>query len=76
MDTISMHDMARYWSEAYDCLPECYQADNCLDVWVEDGTLYIAPKKEEEPIIGVWTCYWDMGLEAWCDSTTCEPVLM
>lgn len=74
MKTLSMNDMARYWSKAYACLPECYQADSCLAIWVDNGTLCIAPKKAEEPILGVWEAYWDMALEDWCDSNTCEPV--
>lgn len=44
------------YEEAYEALPEPYQADSCLVFWVEDSMLFCRPKDDQIAALGSWVC--------------------
>lgn len=51
---------------AFAALPECYQADDCLNFWFDDDcVLRCAPKKDQEFAVGNWTAYFDYDRGTW-----------
>lgn len=51
--------LAKHQTEAFNALPEPYQADSCLTFFWKRGVLCAAPKDEERPILGNWICSWN-----------------
>jgi hypothetical protein len=57
MMTIEMNDIP---VEAFNALPEPYQADSCLEFFKDkDGFLWTQPKPEEVPYLGRWKAVFD-----------------
>jgi len=51
---LNQDTFAEQYPDAFDALPECYQADSCLRFWVENNQFYSAPLESEEYCLGIW----------------------
>ena len=66
--------LAKNHRKAYDCLPEAYREDNCLNFFkTKTGTLVCQPREDQRDVLGNWhmafavchvDCDWSHGL-AW-----------
>ena len=58
---LTQKEVAAQYPAAFAALPECYQADSCLQFWLEGTELYSAPKEGEESVLGNWNCFFQDG---------------
>lgn len=50
--------------EAFNALPEPYQADSCLEFGTDEYGLWCAPIESERAVLGDWECVFEHG--QWC----------
>lgn len=51
---LNISDVEARYPTAFYALPEPYQADSCLEFYVESGKLFAQPSKEERKVLGNW----------------------
>lgn len=51
-EVFGIEKLMKEYPEAFEALPECYQADDILDFFVQDGNLFAIAKEEQKDIIG------------------------
>lgn len=58
-----------YHFEAFKALPECYQADSCLEFWIDEHDFYLkcGPKPNQQFALGYWIAYYDPVNRCWLD---------
>jgi hypothetical protein len=61
--------LSREHPQAFNSLPEPYQADNCLVFWLDDQDFYLKcqPKEDQQFALGTWIAYYDHHDKKWCD---------
>jgi hypothetical protein len=68
--------VASAWPKAFDALPECYKADDCLYFWEETKrniryprytmtVLYARPADGQEYALGNWVMQFDYDNRSW-----------
>src|SRR3972149_2433857 len=62
---IPQDKFASDFSEAFAALPEAYQADSCLEFFVNDGGLLCRPKPDQVFALGRWVSQYDPGKKEW-----------
>lgn len=73
-EPFSTLELARRHRKAWEALPECYQADDCLEFYEVAEILFAKPKPEEIPILGDWECFFRPHDGRWVDNETGRPV--
>lgn len=58
-------ELANRYPEAFQALPEPYQADSCLRFWEDDGTLYAEPLEDQVEILGDWRSRFVERMKRW-----------
>ena len=66
---MNTRELAQEHPKAFEALPECYQADDCLIFWTDHrNLLHCQPKGDQVSILGDWECifynngWWDIEL--------------
>lgn len=63
---VSQTEIETKFPEAFSALPEPYQADSCLEFYLDwNGNLCCSPKAEETPILGSWESLFDPVKQEW-----------
>ena len=60
-NTLNVHELAVVFPHAYKALPECYQADDCLEFWIEQDILFAKPAPGQEKALGTWRAAYSAG---------------
>ncbi len=58
-------EFAKEYPQAFNALPEPYQADDCLEYQINGKHIYCYPKLDQEPILGDWLCIYDSFENRW-----------
>lgn len=58
--------LSKRYPMAFKSLPEPYQADDCIEFFEKDGTLFAKAGKGQETILGMWVAFFDDG--EWADA--------
>lgn len=67
---LNTRELAEVYREAFNALPECYQADDCLVFWEEQtwergDFLYCRPSVGQEQALGNWVLEYDFETRDW-----------
>jgi hypothetical protein len=57
--------LSKRYPMAFKSLPEPYQADDCIEFFEKDGTLYAKPSVGQA-FLGMWVAFFDDG--EWSDA--------
>ena len=57
---LTIQDVSTRYPGAFSALPVVYQADSCLEFYVDSGRLYARPSKAERQALGDWLAYYDL----------------
>jgi hypothetical protein len=67
MKILSQEEFSKKHPEAFEGLPECYQADSVLLFGEDESGLYCFPKESEIHALGDWTSMWEPKKKQWSD---------